>query len=168
MRSPDKVAIREMVSIDAERVLEIYKMGIDTKMATFETAVPLWNEFDKNHHKHSRFVIEIKNKISGWVALSPVSKRDVYRGVAEISIYIHNKHRGEGLGSVLMERTIKSSEENGIWTLFSSVFPENLPSVRLHRKFGFRVIGTRDKIGQIDGIWRDTIILERRSRKVGL
>jgi len=164
----DKVILREMVSSDSERVLEIYKMGIETKMATFETSIPLWKEFDKNHHDHSRFVAEIDGSVAGWVALSSVSKREAYRGVAEVSIYIHNAHWGKGLGSVLMEKVISSSEENGIWTLFAAVFPENKASLSLHIKHGFRIIGTREKISQIDGIWRDTIILERRSTKTGL
>jgi L-amino acid N-acyltransferase YncA len=160
--------IREMTDSDSERVLEIFKNGIETKMATFETDIPLWEEFVENHYKHSRCVLEQKNKISGWVALSPVSKREAYKGVAEVSIYIDKNSRGKGLGSMLMEKVIVSSESNGIWTLFSSVFQENLASVKLHKKFGFRIIGKREKIAQIDGTWRDTIILERRSRKVGL
>jgi phosphinothricin acetyltransferase len=166
--SPCEIIIREMENSDSKRVLEIYKMGIGTKMATFETNVPPWKEFNKNHLDHSRFVAEIDGSVIGWVALSPVSKRDAYRGVAEISIYIHKSHWGKGLGSVLMERVIKSSEDTGIWTLFASVFPENKATVSLHKKHGFRVIGTREKISQIDGIWRDTLILERRSTRTGL
>jgi phosphinothricin acetyltransferase len=166
--SSDKLILREMKNSDSERVLEIYKMGMDTKMATFETNIPTWGEFDNRHIKHSRFVIEIKNKISGWVALSPVSKRDAYKGVAEVSIYIDLEDIGKGFGSMLMEKVITSSESNGIWTIFSAIFPENQASVRLHKKFGFRIIGTRERISRIDGKWRDTIILERRSRKVGL
>ena len=165
--SHDKLIIRAMTTSDAGRVLEIYKMGIDTKMATFETNVPEWNEFDKNHLKHSRFVIENKNKIAGWVALSEVSRREAYKGVAEVSIYIDIKQIGKGLGTLLMEKVIESSDKEGIWTLFSSVFPENMATINLHKRFGFRIIGTREKISCIDGIWRDTIILERRSRKVG-
>ena len=168
MESSDKLIIRAMLISDSEKVLEIYKMGIETKMATFETSAPLWEDFDKSHHKHSRFVIEKNGEIPGWVALSPVSKRDAYRGVAEISIYIHKAHWGKGFGSVLLEKVIESSEEHGIWTLFAAMFPENKASVSLHKKHGFRIIGTREKISQIDGIWRDTIILERRSRKAGL
>jgi len=166
--SPGNVIIREMVSSDSEKVLEIYKMGIESRMATFETKVPLWEEFSVNHLSHSRFVIEKNNEIAGWAALSPVSKREAYRGVAEVSIYIHPDHTGEGLGSMLMEKVIENSESNGIWTLFSSLFPENKASVRLHGKSGFRIIGTREKIGQTNGIWRDTIILERRSKTTGL
>jgi L-amino acid N-acyltransferase YncA len=163
-----KVVIREMVDTDSERVLEIYKMGIESGMATFETDIPSWKEFSSSHHKHSRFIIELNNQLVGWAALSAVSKRDAYRGVAEVSIYLDENNLGGGLGSMLMEKVITSSELNGIWTLFSSVFPENQASVRLHEKFGFRIIGKRERIGQIDGKWRDTLILELRSRKVGL
>jgi L-amino acid N-acyltransferase YncA len=164
MRS-DSMVIREMLQSDSEGVLQIYKMGIETRNATFEKNVPSWQDWTLNHLHHSRFVAETDSEITGWVALSPVSKRDAYSGVAEISIYIHNAHQGKGIGSVLMEKVIDSSEENGIWTLFAVVFPENLASVKLHKKHGFRIIGTREKISQIDGIWRDTTLLERRSKR---
>jgi L-amino acid N-acyltransferase YncA len=160
------IVIRDMNSTDSERVLDIYKMGIDTGMATFEVSVPLWEDFVRNHHPHSRFVIELDGYTAGWAALSPVSRRDAYSGVAEVSIYIDTRYLGQGLGSLLFERLIESSEQNGIWTLFSSVFPENRASVKLHRRCGFRVIGNREKISRIDGKWRDTVILERRSRKL--
>lgn len=162
-----KTIVRTMENSDHESVLEIYKMGIDTGNATFEKLVPTWSEWDANHINHSRFIAEIDGSVAGWVALSPVSKRDAYKGVAEISIYIHNHHWGKGIGSALMERAVESSEGNGIWTLFSVVFPENKSSISLHKKFGFRIIGTREKISQINGSWRDTVILERRSSKVG-
>jgi L-amino acid N-acyltransferase YncA len=164
----DIAVIRTMANTDSEKILEIYKMGIDTKNATFEKNIPDWKDWDNNHFYHSRFVAEIEGSVAGWVALSPVSKRDAYKGVAEVSIYIHNKHWGKGVGSILMKSVIESSEENGIWTLFAVVFPENKASVSLHKKHGFRIIGTREKISQIDSNWRDTIILERRSRIAGL
>jgi L-amino acid N-acyltransferase YncA len=159
--------IRPMQLTDSEQVLEIFRMGIDTKNATFETEVPSWQDWNENHFLHSRFVAETDGLVSGWVALSPVSKRFAYRGVAEVSVYIHNDYQGKGLGSVLMEKVIESSEENGIWSVYSAVFPENKSSIALHKKYGFRVIGIREKIGQIDGIWRDTVSLERRSTKTG-
>jgi L-amino acid N-acyltransferase YncA len=162
------VTLREMASSDSEKVLDIYKMGIETKMATFESKVPAWKEFNKNHLSHSRYVVEKSGKVVGWIALSPVSKREAYKGVAEISVYVDPINMCVGLGSLLMEKAIDSSEANGIWTLFSSVFPENRATVKLHRKFGFRIVGTREKIGLIDGKWRDTVILERRSKKIGL
>jgi L-amino acid N-acyltransferase YncA len=160
--------IREMISEDSSRVLEIYKMGIDTHNATFEMDVPFWADWDSNHLKHSRFVYTNNGKILGWVALSPVSSRSAYKGVAEVSIYIDAQMQGRGIGSLLMEKIINSSEEHGIWTLFSSVFPENNATLRLHEKFNFRIIGARERIAQMNGRWRDTIQLERRSKKVGV
>jgi phosphinothricin acetyltransferase len=157
-----------MESTDSEKVLEIFKTGIDSRNATFEKNVPAWQDWDRNHLNHSRYIAEFDGSIAGWVALSPVSKREAYKGVAEISIYINDLYWGKGIGSFLMKKVIESSEENGIWTLFATVFPENVMSLSLHKKHEFRIIGTREKISQIDGIWRDTIILERRSRKVGL
>lgn len=159
--------IREMNENDGLRVLEIYKMGLDTRNATFETEVPSWDDWDLKHHTHSRFVYTDDNTILGWAALTPVSSRKAYEGVAEISIYIDTDFISKGIGSQLMNKLILSSEEHGIWTLFSSIFPENLATLKLHKNFGFRVIGTREKIAQLDGKWRDTVILERRSRKVG-
>jgi L-amino acid N-acyltransferase YncA len=160
--------IREMNDRDAERVLAIYKMGIDTGHATFEKIVPDWKEWDARHLKHSRFVYEKEGRVLGWTALSPVSTREVYRGVAELSIYVDSGFLGKGIGSLLMDQLLISSEQHGIWTLFSSLFPENTHTLQLHEKFGFRIIGVRERIGLMDGRWRDTLILERRSRKVGI
>jgi len=160
--------IRDMLKNDKRQILDIYEKGLKTKNATFETNLPSWEEWDAHHHKHSRFVYLNNNSIIGWVALSPVSTRYVYRGVAEISIYIDPDYSGRGIGSELMEKAIFSSEVNGIWTLYASIFPENKASLRLHEKFGFRKIGMREKIASLDGIWRDTIILERRSANVGM
>lgn len=160
--------IREMNVKDSQRILEIYKMGLDTKNATFETEVPSWSDWDLKHHKHSRFVYIDNNTILGWAALTPVSSRKVYAGVAEISVYIDINFLGKGIGSKLMDKVIISSEEQGIWTLFSSIFPENIATIKLHKKFGFRVIGTREKIAKLDNKWRDTTILERRSKKIGI
>ena len=155
--------VREMLPGDSDSVLEIYRMGLETRNATFETTVPAWNEWDSKHLPHSRFVSVENEKVTGWAALTPFSARNVYRGVAEVSIYISSSFRGRGTGSVLMEKIITSSELNGIWTLVSSVFPENEATLRLHKKFGFRIIGTRERIAKLDGKWRDTILLERRS-----
>jgi len=159
------VMLREMLQSDSERVLEIYRMGLETRNATFETNVPSWQEWDSKHLSHSRFVSEEKEIVRGWVALTPFSGREVYRGVAEVSIYIADGFRGKNIGTDLLEKVISSSEENGIWTLVSSVFPENEATLNLHAKFGFRVIGKREKIAKLDGRWRDTILLERRSFK---
>jgi len=158
--------IRAMKDSDGESVLEIYRMGLETRNATFETKVPKWQEWDSKHLTHSRFVSEENGIVIGWAALTPFSTREVYRGVAEVSIYIASSFRGRKIGSELMEKTITSSEQNGIWTLVSSVFPENEATLRLHSKFGFRIIGKRERIAQIDGKWRDTILLERRSSRI--
>ena len=155
--------VREMLPGDSNRVLEIYRMGLETRNATFETTVPSWNEWDSRHLPHSRFVSVENEKVTGWAALTPFSARKVYRGVAEVSIYIASSFRGIGIGSVLMEKIITSSELNGIWTLVSSVFPENEATLKLHAKFGFRIIGKRERIARLDGIWKDTVLLERRS-----
>jgi L-amino acid N-acyltransferase YncA len=157
------VMIREMLPVDSKSVLEIYAMGLETGNATFETIVPSWQEWDLKHLSHSRFVYESDGKVVGWAALTPFSSRIVYCGVAELSIYVASEFRGKKIGSALMERIIYSSEVNGIWTLFSSVFPENEATLSLHKKFGFRIIGKREKIAKLDGNWRDTILLERRS-----
>lgn len=155
-----------MHSRDAVRILEIYAMGIETRNATFETNVPSWKDWDSRHLSHSRLVSEENGIVSGWAALSPFSSRGVYSGVAEVSIYIDSNHLGKGLGSRLMEELIRSSEINGIWTLVSSVFPENEATLKLHSKFGFRIIGKRERIAKLDGKWRDTVLLERRSREI--
>ena len=155
--------VRNMLNSDSQKVLEIYRMGLETRNATFETAVPSWQEWDSKHLRHSRFVFEEDSKIAGWAALSPFSSREVYKGVAEVSIYVATGLRGKKIGSALMEKIIASSELNGIWTLVSSVFPENEATLKLHAKYGFREIGRRERIAKLDGIWRDTILLERRS-----
>lgn len=157
--------MREMQQSDSKSVLEIYRMGLETRNATFETTVPSWQEWDTKHLPHTRFVFEENGIVAGWAALSPFSTRNVYRGVAEVSIYVADGFRGKKLGSGLMEQVIISSELNDIWTLVSSVFPENEATLRLHKKFGFRIIGKRKRIAQLDGKWRDTILLERRSPK---
>lgn len=158
--------IRKLEPSDASRVLEIYKMGIDSEHSTFETTLPTWEEWDSRHHTHSRYVYIVDNLVVGWIALSPTSLRYAYRGVAEVSIYIHPKFHGQGIGSKLMEEMIISSEKNGIWTLVSSVFPENVATLRLHEKYGFRKVGYREKVANLNGFWKDTIILERRSQIV--
>jgi phosphinothricin acetyltransferase len=160
--------IREIIQDDSKRILEIYRKGIDSGNATFETEVPSWNDWDLKHLKHSRFVYTENGKILGWIALSPVSARKVYEGVAEISVYVDPDSHGRGIGSKLLEQIIKSSEEHGIWTLCSVVFPENEATLKLHKKHGFRVVGTRKKIACHKGKWRDTILLERRSKVIWL
>jgi len=148
-----------------KEVAKIYQDGIDTKNATFRTQVPVWQDWEESHHQHSRFVLVDNEMVLGWCAISPVSKRQAYKGVAEVSVYVSIKHMGRGIGNQLMQKVIKSSEENGIWTLYSSLFPENKGSVRLHLKNGFRKIGFKEKVAQQDGVWRDTVLYERRSKK---
>ena len=152
-----------------EAVKRIYENGIATGDATFQTAAPAtWELWDNGHITHSRFVAKSDNKVIGWVALSPTSARDCYRGVCELSIYIDDDYRGKGIAKLLMQAVVQSSEANGVWSLYSSTFPENKASIALQKKFGFREIGYREKIAQQNGVWRDTVLLERRSKVVGI
>ncbi len=148
-------------------VEQIYKAGIATQNATFETESPGWESWSARHHQHSRLVLEGDREVFGWAALSPVSPRRVYAGVAEVSIYIAEAARGRGLGKTLLQSLIEHSEQNGIWTLQAGIFPENTASIALHKALGFREVGRREKLGQLHGIWRDVILLERRSAKTG-
>ncbi len=147
---------------DVER---IYLEGIATGEATFETSSPGWEKWNESYLEHSRWIAEIDGAIAGWVALSPVSDRCVYGGVAEVSVYIGDHYRGKGIGKALLLKVIESSEANEIWTLNAATFPENIESVGLHKKCGFREIGIRKKIGKQSGIWRDTVLMEKRSPK---
>jgi L-amino acid N-acyltransferase YncA len=149
-------------------VKSIYEEGIATRNATFETEVPPWQTWDKNHLQHSRLVAEENGEVAGWAALTPVSGRCVYAGVAEVSIYIGGKFRGKGIGRVLLKELIFESEKNGLWTLQAGIFPENVSSIKLHEHCGFRKVGFREKVGAINGIWRDTLLFERRSKTVGV
>lgn len=150
-----------------DEVAEIYRLGLLTRNATFETEVPTFEVWDQKFHTHLRWVAIRAEKIAGWAGLMPVSARKVYAGVAEVSIYIHPAFAGQGIGKMLIQHLITKSEKAGIWTLFASLFPENTASVRLHESSGFRKIGYREKIAQLDGVWRDTLIYERRSTKAG-
>ena len=149
---------------DADAVLAIYAEGIATGDATFETELPSWEKWDAAHHKHSRLVTREGETVLGWAALCQVSVRPVYSGVAEVSIYVGGPVRGKGVGNALMKALIESSEQNGIWTLQAGIFPENTASIALHLRHGFREVGRRDSIGRHKGIWRDTVLLERRSQ----
>jgi L-amino acid N-acyltransferase YncA len=158
--------IRNMKPRDWPQVLRIYLQGIATGQATFETTAPEWAEWDVGHLETCRMVAEKGGTLAGWVALSPVSKRMAYAGVAELSIYVAQKIRGQGVGKALMERVVPASEEQGIWTLYASIFPENLGSTALLTRSGFRRVGIRERIAKQNGVWRDTLILERRSSVV--
>lgn len=164
-----KYKIREMRKEDWDRVREIYLEGIETKKATFQTEAPEYEDWDRSHLKENRFVaVDENGKVEGWIALSPTSSRCVYRGVVEVSVYIAKEARGNGAGCLLMMKTIEETEKMDIWTLYSAIISINEASIALHKKCGFRVVGTREKIAKdVDGIWRDTVIMERRSKIAG-
>lgn len=161
--------IREMQPSDGEKVIEIFQEGIDGGNATFEQNVPTWEAWDNKFFKICRFVLEDENEnIVGWAALQPISNRDCFKGVAEVSIYLKNEFQGKGLGKMLLRKLILDSEENEFWTLQSGIFPENEASINVHLNLGFRKVGTRERVGQMNGVWRDVILLERRSAVVGI
>jgi phosphinothricin acetyltransferase len=159
--------IRKLRDSDADAVLDIYRRGLDTGEASFETTPPDWQGWNKKYHPFCRYVYTEDDEVLGWAALAPVSARDCYRGVAEVSIYVDPEHLGRGIGNRLMAQLVAASEAEGIWTLYSSIFPENEATRKLHLRHGFREVGIRERIAQRDGRWRDTLILERRSSKVG-
>lgn len=148
-------------------VLEIYGEGIAGRLATFETQVPSWEHWDRNHLVNCRFVATLDHQVVGWAALSGVSNRCVYAGVAEVSIYVANQAQGQGVGKQLLQSLVAASEQAGIWTLQSGILDGNVASIALHEKCGFRVVGYREKLGQLDGKWRDVTLMERRSQIVG-
>ena len=151
---------------DWPEVARIYEEGIATGNATFETEVPSWEAWDAAHLAEHRFVAERAGQVAGWIALLPVSSRCCYTGVAEISAYVGEEARGQGVGSELLATAVESSERAGIWTLQTGVFPENAPSLGLLQRFGFRVLGTQERTGRLHGVWRDVVLLERRSEVV--
>lgn len=159
--------IREMQQGDWERVSGIYQQGMDTNLATFQTECPTYEEFDQSHMKQCRFVIIDGNSIVGWAALSPVSSRCVYRGVAEVSIYIHDSYKGKKIGTQLLNFLSEQSEKDGIWTLQSGIMADNTASIHLHEKCGFRQVGFRERIGKDRfGQWRNTVLMERRNNLI--
>jgi L-amino acid N-acyltransferase YncA len=160
--------IEALCAHDWEQVRAIYLEGIATGQATFQTSAPEWEEWDAGHLPHCRLVARTDGRVLGWAALSPTSKRACYAGVAEVSVYIAAAARGQGVGKALLAALIAASEEHGIWTLWAAIFPENAASIRLHVQAGFREVGRRERIAQLHGVWRDTVILERRSQVVGV
>ena len=156
--------IRPMTASDWDEVRGVYLEGIETGNATFETTAPEWERWDTGHRADCRLVACDGARVIGFAALSPVSARKVYSGVAEVSVYVAASARGMGVGSALMHELVKASEEAGVWTLQAGIFPENRTSLALHRRFGFRVVGTRERIAQHHGRWRDVVLMERRSR----
>ena len=160
--------IREFKAEDWNSVADIYQQGLNTRNATFETSVPDYETWIKKFHSHLLWVAEIERQLVGWAGLQPVSVRKVYEGVAEVTIYIGSKHSCKGIGRALLKHLVDESEKAGIWTLYASIFPENTASIHLHQSAGFREIGYREKIAQLDGEWRNTVLFERRSKKVGV
>lgn len=155
--------IDQMRASDWQQVRSIYLEGIRTGHSTFETEAPSWEQWDQGHLEIARLVMRDGDKILGWAALSPVSKRHAYRGVAELTVYVSDNARGQGIGRALLEALIDESERNGIWTLQASIFPENTASIQLHLRCGFREVGRRERIAMLNGVWRDTLLFERRS-----
>lgn len=164
----EDIVIEEMTEDSWINVARIYESGIATKNATFEKQAPDWDSWNNAHRKDCRLVAKINKRIVGWAALSNVSSRCVYSGVAEVSVYIDYEYRGKGIGDKLMDSLIKESETQGIWTLQAGIFPENTGSLRLHHKHGFRTIGIKERIGKMDDKWRDVALLERRSKIIGI
>jgi len=151
-----------------EDVKRIFEEGIATGDATFQTSAPTWEEWDSSHLQSCRLIAVDDNKVTGWAALTPVSGRCVYSGVAEVSVYIAGEERGKGVGKLLLQTLIAESEKNNLWTLQAGIFPENTGSIKVHEACGFRLVGRRERIGKMNGKWRDTILLERRSNMTGV
>jgi len=162
------LAIEPLAPADWDAVRRIYLEGIATGNATFEQSAPEWDKWDAGHLKACRLVARAEDDVLGWAALSPVSGRCVYAGVAEVSVYVADGARGRGVGNALMMALIRESEQNGIWTLQAGIFPENAASIKLHQRSGFRLVGTRERPGQLNGSWRDVVLMERRSKTVGV
>ena len=168
-----KITISAMTPQDWPDVRAIYAEGIATRNATFETETPSWEKWDAAHRKDCRLVARPANAgngtgILGWSALSSVSDRCVYGGVAEVSVYVAAAARGKGIGRILLEALVQASEAAKIWTLQAGIFPENTASIALHKACGFREVGVRRRLGRLDGVWRDVMLLERRSSVVGI
>lgn len=160
--------VRQMTSDDWAKVSHIYAEGITTGFATFEQDVPDYDQWDQAHIRSCRLVAEEEGIIHGWAALSPVSSRCVYGGVAEVSVYVGTKSRGKGVGKLLLEELISQSENAGFWTIQSGIFPENEASISLHKKVGFRYIGKRERVGKLHGVWKDNLLFEKRSENIGI
>lgn len=161
------IELRPLKKDDWPSVAEIYKQGIITGNTTFEKDIPTWDAWDSTHFKMCRIVATVGEEIVGWAALTKVSGRCIYAGVAEVSVYVASLYKGQKVGTKLLESLISESEQKGFWTLQAGIFPENIASLKLHKNLGFRKVGFREKIGKMNGRWRDTILLERRSKIVG-
>lgn len=159
---------RNMTADDWPAVKEIYEQGIAAGNATFENQAADWEHWNREHLSVCRLVCTVNHKLVGWAAPCPVSSRCFYRGVAELSVYVAQDCRGQGVGKMLLQNLIVESEKHGIWTLQAGIFPENITSIELHKKTGFRIVGYREKIGKMENNWRDVVLMERRSKRVGL
>lgn len=159
--------VRSLNSGDWQDVLRIYKQGIQSGMATLETEIPDWQVWDSEHLKDPRFVAITDHRTVGWIALTPVSGRCVYGGVGEISVYVDSEDRGRGIGKLLLQKATRRSEELGYWTLQAGILEENIASIRLHQSCGFRVVGVRERLGRLNGQWKNIVLMERRSPIVG-
>lgn len=154
--------VRPLQPSDYGAVAAIFAEGIATGLATFETEVPSWEAWDAAHLPKHRFVAELDGEIAGWIAVVPYSRRAVYRGVGEVSVYVAERARGRGVGSALLEAVVEGARDGSLWTLQAGIFPDNVASLELHRRLGFRVVGVRERIGQLDGEWHDVVLLELR------
>lgn len=164
----NEIRIESMLPEHWSAVAEIYRQGFETGLATFERQIPEWDKWDNNHLSFCRSIALVNNQIAGWAALSPVSSRAVYAGVAEVSIYIEKSFRGKHIEIQLLQNLISGSEKNGIWTLQFGIFKKNTASIALHQKAGFRMIGHREKVGKLNDEWLDTVLMERRSKVTGV
>ncbi len=161
-----EIAVRPLLEADWKAVSRIYKEGIASGIATFETKIPNWEDWNSKYIEHCRIVAELNHEVVGFAVLSLVSKREVYKGVAEVSVYVSEQHRGQNIGKTLLNQLIIDSEHHGFWTLQAAIFSENFVSIRLHEKCGFRIVGVREKIGMLRGKWHDNHLLERRSKSI--
>jgi len=162
------VLIRTFEQADYPFVQAIYQQGIDTGNATFQLTAKSWDEWNTSMHSHSRLVAVENDNVIGWAALSPISNREVYSGVAEVSVYVAASAQGKGIGQELLSSLILESESNNIWMLQAAIFPENKGSLKLHKNNNFRQLGIRENLGQMNNIWRDVVLIERRSKVVGV
>jgi phosphinothricin acetyltransferase len=162
-----EVVIEALTPADWPEVRAIYLEGIASGQATFETDAPPWEEWDRSHHAFGRLAARVEGRVVGWAALSPVSRRECYAGVSEVSVYVAGSAQGRGVGRRLLEAAVAESEGHGIWTLQGATFPTNEASLRLQRACGFREVGRRERIARLRGEWRDTVLTERRSKVVG-
>jgi L-amino acid N-acyltransferase YncA len=162
------ISIERLEARDWEAVRAILLEGIVTGQATFETEAPDWETWDREHCSDCRLAARVVDRVVGWAALRPVSGRCVYGGVAEVSVYVADSARGQGMGRHLLQKLVEASEQAGIWTLQAGIFPENRASLALHQGCGFRIVGCRERLGKLHGAWRDVILMERRSKIVGI